>query len=313
MGMTDEQKGGVLAGAVSIGGQLINWGSQGSMNKKTRQWNESMYDKQRANALADWDMQNAYNSPASQMQRYKDAGLNPNLIYGQSQTAQPVRSTDQKAWNPQAPSFNPSSALGAYYDVQQKSAQIDLLKSSQEVQDMDKKLKAAQILKLGADTDSTTWKTNYAQSIADISTEALLATVNKNLAQTKYTLDENARREAMQAPNLIMAAEKILLTRAQTAKTDAERAQIYQRIDLMKKDGKLKDFELELNHSGMTKGDPVYFRWLNELLDGDLHNIPTPKEFKNMVNGAVGKGAAWLKERGSHYVTEVNKYFQSNR
>lgn len=27
--------------------------------------------------------QNAYNSPASQMQRYKDAGLNPNLVYTQ--------------------------------------------------------------------------------------------------------------------------------------------------------------------------------------------------------------------------------------
>lgn len=31
-----------------------------------------------------------YNSPAAQMQRFKDAGLNPNLIYGQSNTAQPV-------------------------------------------------------------------------------------------------------------------------------------------------------------------------------------------------------------------------------
>lgn len=29
------------------------------------------------------DKQNAYNTPASQMQRFQDAGLNPNLIYGQ--------------------------------------------------------------------------------------------------------------------------------------------------------------------------------------------------------------------------------------
>lgn len=31
-----------------------------------------------------WHLMNEYNSPAAQMQRYQDAGLNPNLIYGQS-------------------------------------------------------------------------------------------------------------------------------------------------------------------------------------------------------------------------------------
>lgn len=29
-----------------------------------------------------WKMQNEYNSPAKQMERYREAGLNPNLIYG---------------------------------------------------------------------------------------------------------------------------------------------------------------------------------------------------------------------------------------
>ena len=37
-----------------------------------------------------WNMQNAYNSPAAQMERYQAAGLNPNLIYGQSNTADQV-------------------------------------------------------------------------------------------------------------------------------------------------------------------------------------------------------------------------------
>lgn len=30
-----------------------------------------------------WELNNQYNSPAEQMQRFKDAGLNPNLMYGQ--------------------------------------------------------------------------------------------------------------------------------------------------------------------------------------------------------------------------------------
>ena len=34
-----------------------------------------------------WEMQNAYNNPSAQMQRYIDAGLNPNLAYTMSNTA----------------------------------------------------------------------------------------------------------------------------------------------------------------------------------------------------------------------------------
>lgn len=39
-----------------------------------------------------WNMQNAYNTPAAQMARYQEAGLNPNLIYGQSNMAGDVKS-----------------------------------------------------------------------------------------------------------------------------------------------------------------------------------------------------------------------------
>lgn len=39
-----------------------------------------------------WNMQNEYNSPKAQMQRYIDAGLNPNLIYSQQNTAGDISS-----------------------------------------------------------------------------------------------------------------------------------------------------------------------------------------------------------------------------
>ena len=46
-------------------------------------------NKKEASRAREWqqymvDYQNAYNTPAAQMLRYKEAGLNPNLIYGQS-------------------------------------------------------------------------------------------------------------------------------------------------------------------------------------------------------------------------------------
>ena len=64
-------------------GSLLNTGLQMYTNYQNRQ-----------NALADWNRLNAYNNPAQQMQRFKEAGLNPNLIYKQTNEAAPVRSTD---------------------------------------------------------------------------------------------------------------------------------------------------------------------------------------------------------------------------
>lgn len=40
-----------------------------------------------------WNLQNAYNTPSAQMQRFAEAGLNPNLIYGQTNTAGPVHAS----------------------------------------------------------------------------------------------------------------------------------------------------------------------------------------------------------------------------
>jgi hypothetical protein len=48
----------------------------------------------RQNALKDQQRLNLYNSPQQQMQRFKEAGLNPNLIYKQQNLGEPVRSTD---------------------------------------------------------------------------------------------------------------------------------------------------------------------------------------------------------------------------
>lgn len=103
--------------------------AQGKTNKKTREWNEKMYGIQRQHALEDWRMQNEYNSPTAQMQRFRDAGLNPNLIYGQSNEGGVVRSTDVKSWNPQAPKSESVPVMDRYFNAQMKEAQINNLKA----------------------------------------------------------------------------------------------------------------------------------------------------------------------------------------
>lgn len=73
--------------SLTLGGLAALAGIQGAANILTTA-QQNKYQKQadqRANNfnLAMWNMQNDYNSPASQMERYKAAGLNPFLIYSQ--------------------------------------------------------------------------------------------------------------------------------------------------------------------------------------------------------------------------------------
>jgi uncharacterized transporter YbjL len=122
-----------------VGASLFNTGAQVHMNKKNRQY-----------ALDDWHRQNAYNAPAQQMQRFKEAGLNPNLIYKQTNEAAPVRSTDYVA--PQ---------LGDFQGILSKSNQMKI--QDQQLSNMELQNEAiqAQIAKTKADALFVASNTDY--------------------------------------------------------------------------------------------------------------------------------------------------------
>lgn len=63
---------GLTSGLEAFGNDMLN-------NYYSKKNTKKAYERD----IAFWNMQNEYNSPANQMQRLKDAGLNPNLIYGQ--------------------------------------------------------------------------------------------------------------------------------------------------------------------------------------------------------------------------------------
>lgn len=123
---------GIGAAAGALLGTGADLYAKAKMNKKTRQWNEKMYGIQRQDALADWQLQNQYNSPAAQMERLKEAGLSPMLVYGggANQVSQPVRSSDFKQWNPEVPQVGRSvqDTIGTYFNVQMQKAQLDNLR-----------------------------------------------------------------------------------------------------------------------------------------------------------------------------------------
>lgn len=127
----DPITGGLVVAGANLFGQGVNAFAQGRMNKKTRDFSREMYEKQKADNLAYWHMQNDYNSPQAMMSRFKEAGLNPNMIYGNAgnNSASNVHSATPPAWSPRAPQFDLSSPMSSYFDVAMKSAQLDNVKA----------------------------------------------------------------------------------------------------------------------------------------------------------------------------------------
>lgn len=262
------------AAAIAAGAQIVSQAgtayAQGRMNRKTRKWNEKMYDIQRQNSLADWEMTNEYNSPAAQMQRYRDAGLNENLIYGQTNEAGTVRSSDAQAWAPRAPQFdlNAQPVLSAYYDVQLKEANIDNLRAQQTLLIQEQLLKAAQTAATLQGTAKSEFDLGLAQELKDTTLEAAKSNLDKTKVETVMMLTANERAEAQNSSSLREAAERILKLRLEQTHLKQDQERLRMAIQGLDKDNKLKQLDIDLREKGINPNDNIFLRllarWLEE-------------------------------------------------
>lgn len=226
-----------------LAGTGANAMSQISMNKKTREWNEAMYNRQREDALADWARTNQYNSPLAQMARFKEAGLNPNLIYGQTNTAQPVRSTDAKSWNPQAPAFNFGQILDQYMQSKQAGASIDVMneqknKIKAEVNQID-----ANTLRILSDTAGKDISNKYlAQNIQSQIAQRDAGT-QKLITDTAIALDRNEREAIRNSKNIEYTTQQIIESKQRVAKSQQEIENLKEAKNVLIQEGALKKIE----------------------------------------------------------------------
>lgn len=95
--------------AGSIVGDIANIGE----SRKQREWSEHM-----------WTLQNKYNSPQSQMERYREAGLNPMLIYGQGTPGNAGSPMSYQKPDIKGPAIDIGGHLGKYTQMSATKAQI---------------------------------------------------------------------------------------------------------------------------------------------------------------------------------------------
>lgn len=260
---------------------LFNFGSTLLFNRQERKFQQKMYDRQRADNLADWNMNNEYNSIPNQMARFKEAGLNPNLIYGQVNNAPPIKSADYSGANTTKPELSfQANPFMDYVNLAAKTAQTDNIQAATDVAKQDLYNKALTAENIAADTYAKLFSNkvndaNYQNTLdlAKTNLEAAQANVAKQYAEiesiqagTKKTINDDARAAVMNAKNVQEAVERIKTSIIQRAKTRQEIKNLEESLNNIKLDGIIKKAEGKLREKGIQPGDKLWERELQKIL-----------------------------------------------
>lgn len=137
-------------------------------NKKTNEAQMELSKYGFAQNQAAIDRQNLYNAPVQQMSRFTDAGLNPNLIYGQGSSGQQasaaqysVPKVDYRFDVQQIPAI-----LSQYQDFQVKQAQVDNINAGTENTRSRTATEALQRMLIGLQGQKGTFELDLAKQMA---------------------------------------------------------------------------------------------------------------------------------------------------
>lgn len=278
----------VIAAGAQMASSGLNAASQGATNKKARKFQEQMYERQRADSLADWNMMNEYNDPKQQMARLKAAGLNPNLVYGKGadNTAPAVRSSTPGSWNPKAPELDLGAAMSSFYDVQFKQAQTNNLKQQNAVLTQEAALKAAQTANLATQTARGKFDLDLASELRKTSLDTARAQLDKINNESRVLLNRDEREAIAQSVSLKEAAERITQLQLKNANNALEREQIRANIKSTEVQTALKGKELELRNMGLNPNDPTWMKVVMEALV-DMGIIDKIKKGSKFLGGFI--------------------------
>jgi hypothetical protein len=226
---------GLGLGLIGITGGLYqnkkNMDLQTEQNKADRDFTEKMYNRGRADALADYEMMNEYNHPSQQMNRLRQAGLNPNLVYGTGAetTAAQIRATNPQQFKQEAPQsqFDISSipAMGdaimggikMQNDIKFTQAQTSNLEHQKNLIDADVNYKNIMSSNIMKNTENTEFDLELKKTLRQNSIENAIYETEYKKAQRDFTMDENTRQNIQ---NRLYQAKTIAETRKIAVETE---------------------------------------------------------------------------------------------
>jgi hypothetical protein len=283
----------LIQGASSVGGSI----AQGQANSAQMAYNDRQYERQRKDALADWTMQNEYNSPKSQMARYKDAGLNPNLIYGQMSNSPAIRSSEMP--NAKLAPVNYSGALAeglqTYQDTALKRAQTDNLKKQNDVLTQDILLKTADVLGKDYANKKMKFEIDNQPELFKSTLDGLKANTRKAIMDTISTGASNMRANQLhdlamkeRKQGLVNIVQDLANKKSLNALTNSQRQETLQRVKNLKNTNALQQIEKAMKEKGVQPTDNYLMRIGSQLINADDVN-----RAKNRIIQFIKGGRPW--------------------
>lgn len=252
------------------------WNKQNEYNERVwqmqNQYNERMRDEQRM-----------YDSPMAQMARFKEAGLNPNLIYGQMGGAgNPLSggqidtsniqsrghgsvsggSVSKPQWRGTPFSPDIGGAISSYVDLNRKAVETNNLERINELVKEQVATQQQETLSKQLENARRTRENRLGDSLFNTQVDAARLQVKK----LQQDMDLDAGRYDMQK---VKQVEEIANMKSQR--------------DLNEQEKKLKSYELELRKMGIYQGDPGWLRLMLRAWDKleDYSGDPTRVDLRD--------------------------------
>lgn len=277
--------GAVGAAAISSG---VDTGLNLGMYYLQRHHAKKDYERQRADALSDFNMANRYNSPEEQMNRLREAGLNPNLVYGKGADMAAAQMKGPNLDTPIAPKLdsidiNKARAMGQAYeqakvqtdnimaDTKNKELQGDLVKAQTNQTNIQTAGIAENTAKTRFDLQQAVELKDSVLTKARLENEALQANTQATLSATEIAKVKSASDKAAAIQQIAESRARVLTMKLQNAQLPLQKQKLQQEIDMLKMnvlnadiDRRIKNIELELRNKGINPNDPT---WSKELWD----------------------------------------------
>lgn len=292
----------VLAAGLPLVGQGVASLFGARQAKKQNQANRELAEYQYSKDVEMWNLNNAYNSPKAQMERLKQAGLNPNLVYGTSAVVgnssdTPQYSAPSAVVNTVSPVTPDSSdVVSRYQNTEQKSIQMAGQKQQMALVAQELKNRALQNSVIAITAQKGLWDLEKDKQMFPSDMALKQAQINKLQNEIDgimnknklFPIEEELLKLGLQkeGTNVDLLEEEIKGKRADRNRTYAETSRIIEQAKAEKYNNILRD-------AGIDPNSPWWVKFGKAKAEKIAKMVTSSLPYWTIVNGirlVMGKG-----------------------
>lgn len=252
--------GDLYAALINLGSTIYASETARNNSKRTVKANKDLAEYAYSQDLAMWNRQNQYNDPAAQMARFKNAGLNPNLVYG-SGSASAGNSNSMPKYNAPTVSYdyappNIGGALSQYQDFKMRQAQIDNMRAQTDYTRIKGITEVAREELTQGQIDAVGEKTAYQRSVRPYQSSILESESRAGGAKAQMAFQDLLLKTQQEQMNIL--SQSYIRNQISQQSIDKERKQAQLIFENQK---------AEWSKMGVTSGDNPILRILVRILN----------------------------------------------